>query len=157
MIVDWIDQVAKAFEISDPRFGTVLSYKLVENADFPSSIDPATLSNRPVALTIPAWLRPEYSVGGPKIGYYVGVTEFHVAPSTDKGLMPSLMPWYGLILRAAASHVTLNSTVELFLIDDREDAIAGPLSLKYGNEAEHWGFLVRWRVKEKFNDLTVSA
>ena len=157
MIETWIDELAKVWEISDQRFGTVRSYKLIEKAEFPSSIEASTLSTTPVALTIPGWLRPEYSEGGPKIGFYTGVTEFHVAPSLDKGLMPSLMPWYGLILQAAVGHMKLNNTVEYFVIDqDREDAIAGPLGLKYGDEVVHWGFLVHWKVKEKLNGLIVS-
>lgn len=159
MIETWIDELAKTWEISDRRFGTVRSYRLIERADFPSSIDAATLSANPVALTIPGWLRPEYSLGGPKIGFYSGVTEFHVAPSIDKGLLPSLFPWYGVILQAAAARMKLNGTVEHFLIDmDREDAIAGPLGLKYGAEEMHWGFLVHWKVKERLDgQLTVSA
>jgi hypothetical protein len=157
MIESWIDNLAKIWRISDQRFGTVQSYLLIERAEFPSSIDPATLANQPVALTIPGWMKPEYSVGGPKIGFYRGVTEFHVAPSVDASLIPSLMPWYGMILTAAAANVQLSSTVEYFLIDDREDAIAGPLALQYGSEPLHWGFLVRWVVKEKLNGLSVSA
>jgi len=158
MIERWIDELAKIWRISDNRFGTVRSYMLIEKAEFPSAIDPLTLGTQPIALTIPGWLKPEYSAGGPHIGFYTGVTEFHVAPSLDKGLIPSLMPWYGLILKAAVSHVRLNNTVEYFLIDDREDAIAGPIGLKYGNEDMHWGFLVRWKVKERLEgQLTVSA
>lgn len=158
MIENWIDELAKTWEISDQRFGTVRSYRLIERAEFPASIEAGALGTSPIALTIPAWVRPEYSVGGPRIGFYTGVTEFHVAPSIDKGLIPSLMPWYGLILKAAAARMTLNHTVEYFVIDqDREDAITGPLGLKYGDETLHWGFLVHWKVKEKLNGLTVSA
>src|SRR6266545_8311774 len=136
MIETWIDELAKVWQISDGRFGTVRSYMLVEKAEFPDSIDPTTLLTSPVALTIPGWFKPEYSLGGPRIGFYTGVTEFHVAPDVNKGRLPSLLPWYGMILRAAASHMQLNKKVELFLIDDREDAIAGPLALQYGEEAK---------------------
>lgn len=158
MIERWIDELAKVWQISDRRFGTVRSYMLIEKAEFPSTIDPAALGTQPVALTIPGWFKPEYSAGGPHLGFYAGVTEFHVAPSKDYGLIPSLMPWYGLILKAAVGHIKLNNTVEYFLIEDREDAIAGPLALQYGSENPHWGFLVHWKVKERLEgQLTVSA
>lgn len=158
MIETWIDELAKVWEFSDGRFGTVHSYRLIEKAEFPASIDPSELDKSPIALTIPASLGPEYSAGGPAIGYWVGVTEFHVAPDLDYARLPALLPWYGMILRAATTHAKLNNTVELFQIENRDDAIAGPLSLQYGNEAMHWGFLVHWRVKERLEgQITFSA
>jgi hypothetical protein len=73
--------------------------------------------------------------------------------------LPSLIHWYGYILRAAAAHVQLSGTVGNFVIMDRADAIEGPLELKYGNEASHWGFTVKWMVEETPTnaDLPVSA
>lgn len=156
MIESWIDELAKVWEFQ-AGLGMVRSYRLIEKAEFPSSIDPADLERSPVALTIPAAMRPQYSEGGPLIGFYRGVTEFHVAPDVNKSRLPALLPWYGKILRAAASHMKLNNTVEYFAIDDQEDAIAGPLDMQYGGEAPHWGFLVNWIVKERLeNQLTVS-
>ncbi len=149
MIETWIDEVPKVFEISDSRFGTVRSYRVIEKAEFPLAINPAELDRSPVAVTLPATLRMEYSTGGPLIGYWAGVTELHVAPDIDKGRLPSLMPWYGKIMQAVVTHMKLNNKVELFLLSDREDAIDGPLPLKYGDEAWHWGFIVNWQVKER--------
>ena len=155
MIENWIDELAKVWEISDGHFGTVHSYKLVEKAEFPSSIDPKDLDKSPIALTIPGTLEPEYSEGGPKFGLWTGVTEFHVAPDLDYGRLPALLPWYGMILRAATSHMKLNNTVELFLLDTQ--GIVGPIGLTYGSEAAHWGFNVHWRVKERLeSQITVS-
>jgi hypothetical protein len=157
MIENWIDEVAKVWEISD-GFKTVQSFKLVEKAEFPESIDPTSLDNAPIALTIPASVGPEYSLGGPHIGYWIGVTEFHVASNQDRGKLPELLPWYRKIINAAASHMKLNNTVELFLIDEGNDAITGPVPLQFGDETPHWGFLVRWRVKERLEgQITVSA
>lgn len=156
MIENWIDELAKIWEISDGKFGTVRSYRLIEKAEFPSSIDPKELDQAPIALTIPGTMAPEYSLGGPKFAMWSGVTEFHVSSDLDYGRLPTLLPWYGMILKAAASHAKLNNTVELFLIDTQ--GIVGPVGLKYGNEAQHWGFNVYWRVKEKLeSQLTVSA
>lgn len=147
MIENWIDELAKVWEINDGRI-SVRSYKLMEKAEFPSSIDPTGLDTSPIALTIPGSLAPEYSEGDVQLAFWIGVTEFHVAPSIDKGLLPAMIPWYGRILRAAAAHTKLNNTVNLFLINNDDNGIVGPVQLQYGAEAVHWGFLVHWRVKE---------
>jgi len=158
MIETWIDELAKVWQMNDGGFGNVRSYLLIGKAEFPASIDPKDLATQPIALTIPGSLAPEYSTGGPLFGIWSGVTEFHVAPDIDRGRLPALLPWYGRILRAAVGHLKLNNTVELFMIEKREDAITGPLALQYGDEQLHWGFLVHWTVKERLEDqLTVSA
>lgn len=154
MIESWIDDLAAVWAFQVNTMQRVRSFKLIGHAEFPASIDPA--QDFPLALTIPSGVMPEYSVGGPRFGIWNGITEFHVAPSVDKSLMPSLIKWYGLIWAAAAGNMKLNNKVELFMIPSQEDAISGPLALQYGNEAEHWGFIVRWSVKEHVT-LTVSA
>jgi hypothetical protein len=97
VIEDWIDEVAKVWEISD-GFKTVQSFKLVEKAEFPETIDPTTLDNTPIALTIPASAGFEYSEGGPHIGYWIGITELHELES-DRGRF-KLLPWYRKIINA---------------------------------------------------------
>lgn len=156
MIETWIDELAKVWEISDRKFGTVHSYQLIKKAEFPSAINPQDLGTSPVALSIPSGMTAEYSAGGPQIGYWTGVTEFHVSPDLDYGRLPQLLPWYGVILKAAAGHAKLNNTVELFLID--APGIVGPLGLQYGDETPHWGFNVHWKVKERLeSQITFSA
>jgi hypothetical protein len=158
LAMTWLDELAKIWEFGDGNFGTVKSFRLIEKAEFPASIDPSDLDRSPIALTVPASMKPEYSSGGPLIVYWTGVTEFHVAPDIDFGRIPALMPWYGMILNAATSHMKLNGTVELFLLADSENAIEGPMGLKYGNEAEHWGFTVQWQVKQRIEGMiTVNA
>ena len=157
MIENWIDELAKVWEIDLGMNGTVKSYRLVEKAEFPSAIDASTLDTSPVAITIPGALGPEYSEGGGAFGMWTGVTEFHVCSSVSRGKLPSLLPWYGKILRAAASHMKLNNKVELFLINNDDRGIVGPVALQYGDEDPHWGFLVNWRVKEQMGEqMTVS-
>ena len=157
MIETWIDNLCKIWEINT-GLGAVRSYKLIEKAEFPSSINPQDLAQTPVALTIPATVQPKYSMGNKHLTWY-GVTEFHVAPDLDRGRLPELIPWYGRILRAAASNLQLAGTVANFVIVDRVDGIEGPISLQYGSEAAHWGFLVRWLVEESPDSasLPVSA
>ncbi len=158
MIESWIDSLCKVWEFSAPGFDMVRSYRLIEKAEFPSAINAADLGQHPVALTIPAAVQPLYSMGRKHITWF-GETEFHVAPDLDHGRLPSLIPWYGLILRAASAHVQLGGIVANFVIMDRADAIEGPLALKYGDEAAHWGFTVKWMVEEVPTnaDLPVSA
>lgn len=150
MIEDFIDTLCGVWAIDLGGFKTVRSYNLITNADFPTSINPAELEQSPIALTIPASVNPVYSKGYKKVVWY-GVTEFHVAPDLEKSRLPSLMPWYGRILRAAALKVQLsgsNADISTFIIVDRTDGIQGPMSLQYGTEAEHWGFIVNWMVEE---------
>jgi len=158
MIESWIDTLCKVWEFSAPGFDAVRSHRLIEKSDFPSAINPVDLDRNPVALTIPAAVQPMYSKGRKHLTWF-GVTEFHVAPNLDRGRLPSLIPWYGLILRAAAANVQLGGIVENFVIVDRPDGIEGPLALKYGDEAAHWGFTVKWMVEEvpTNSDLPVSA
>ncbi|RPH74773.1 hypothetical protein EHM76_02950 [bacterium] len=136
----------------------VRSYKLIEKAEFPSAINPVDLDTHPIALTIPAAVQPMYAMGRKHLTWF-GVTEFHVAPDLDRGRMPSLVHWFSLILRAAAANVQLGGIVENFVIVDRPDGIEGPLALKYGDEAAHWGFTVKWMVEEvpTNSNLPVSA
>lgn len=156
MIDSWIDKLCNIWAMDAGNMRTVKSYRLIGDADrFPESIDPAR--DFPMALTLPSDFSPEYSIGGPLIGFWRGVTEFHVAPSVDKSLLPSLMKWYGKILTAAAGNMRLSGTVEIFMLEG-ENAIEGPLALQYGNESPHWGFLVHWRVKERLEgEFTPSA
>lgn len=157
MIETWIDELAKVWEFAGPGFETVKSYRLIERAEFPSAINPTDLDQHPIALTIPATIQPMYSKGRKHLTWY-GITEFHVAPDVDKGRLPSLLTWYGLILRAAAANVQLSAQAS-FVIVDRTDGIAGPIELKYGSESPHWGFIVQWMVNEVPTnaDLPVSA
>lgn len=161
MIEDWIDTLCDVWAITVNEFTVVRSYKLIQDTDFPDSIDPSELENTPIALTRPGSVRPLYSKGRKQLTWY-GVTEFHVAPDIDRGRISALLPWYERILQAAALKVQLSgATAEIshFIISDRPDGIEGPIGLTFGNEAEHWGFVVRWEVQESLagNALPVSG
>lgn len=157
MIEDWIDILCGVWAgVSDQRFGNVKSFNLISEKDFPAAINAAELDIRPIAITIADNFDPQYSVGGPRLGFYSGVTQFHVCSDLSMARMPELHVWPGKILRAAAAAMKLNGKVEYFLIKDT-DGIAGPIALQYGAENPHWGFLVQWQVKEVLNGLTVSA
>lgn len=157
MIENWIDELTAVWTINYSSFGTVHSYNLVHDADFPESIDLNELKSHPIALTFIPTLEPEYSTSGPLIAYWRGETEIHLAPDFSKTRIPQMLLWYKLVLDAAAGHTKLNNKVELFMIPQEQDAIT-LTSLKYGEESPHWGMVVRWIVKERLEGtLTVSA
>ena len=152
MITAWIDAVQDMWAgITAPGFDAVNAPYLIKRAEFPASIDPSQLALNPLALTIPGNVQFEYSAGGQLTGFYQGVTEFHVAPSLDRALIPSLLVWPGLIVTAAAANIKLGGLVHSFMLDGSDDQILVPVALQYGNESEHWGFIVRWTCKEVLN------
>lgn len=148
MIEKWIDALTKVWEFDTGRNGTVFSYRLYEKANFPETLSPTAF---PIALTIPPELDDaEYSAGGPHFGIYKGVTEFHISQNCAKSELPYVGTYVGRIWKAVASNAKLGGLVEYFMLDtDSKPVISAPLALKFGDEAEHWGLLVNWIVKER--------
>jgi hypothetical protein len=156
MIQNWIDAVCDVWTAIDaPGFGRVKSPYLVKKAEFPASISPK--DDFPIALTIPGTLGVQYSAGGPKEGFYTGVTEFHLTPDLSKTHLPALLPWYGKIWIAAAANMKLGGLVHSFMLNQNDRSIVGPIALAYGDEAEHWGFMVYWNVKEVNNSTVIAG
>lgn len=159
MITDWIDTMQDMWRgISGDGFDTVFAPYMVKRAEFPSAIDPMSLAQHPIALSIPGEFQFVYSAGGQQTLFVQGVTEFHVAPSLDMGLIPSLMQWPALIVAKAAANMMLGGAVQNFVLQARDDQITGPVELKFGDEQPHWGFIVYWEVKEIVNgSITVAT
>lgn len=154
MIETWIDKLADVWETVDaPGFGKVRSFRIISRSEFPESINPS--SDFPLALSIPSSVELEYSVGGPKIARWAGVTEFHLTPDLSKAKLPMILPMFGKIWAAAAANMKLSGSVNLFIIPQRADSILGPVEIQYGNESPHWGLLVNWQVEE-FVNITAS-
>lgn len=150
MIESWIDTLCDVWRtVEAPGFRTMKSPYLIKEKKFPSAISPK--DDFPIALTIPASVDPMYSVGGPREAFYSGVTQFHITPDLDMGNIPAMLPYYGHILRVAAGNLLLGGLVEDLTIT----GIVGPIAMQFGDEAEHWGFMVNWTVKEKIT-LTVG-
>jgi hypothetical protein len=156
MIENWIDALTKVWEFDTGRNRLVKSIRLFEKAEFPETIDPTGF---PLAITIPPALNDaEYSAGGPKFGIYKGVTEFHISPNCAKGELPYVSTYIGKIWKAVALNASLGGLVEYFMLDaDSAPVISAPLALKYGDEAEHWGVLVNWIVKEHVTSQVVFS
>jgi hypothetical protein len=143
-VESWIDEIAKLWEISDGKGGTVKSFRVYDKNEFPSKI--ATF---PSAITYTLDVENSCSQGGPCIDYWTGVTEFHLFPNTDPGNIPAIMLFFARIRNAAAANITLSSKVAWFLLAANPGpSIKGPLGLAFGGEESHYGLLVYWRVKE---------
>ena len=153
MIEKWIDKLADTWMGIDlGGFGQVYSPYMVGNAGYPSSIDPSDLANQVIALNIPGPLNPgDYGISAPKRAFYTGMTQFHLAPNGDMAHLQRILPWYGRIMSAAVANPTLDGTVELFWIANREDAITFANNISFGNETPHWAMSVRWNVKENYD------
>ena len=78
MIEDWLDAVAKVFEMDDGRGGTVRSFRVYERADIPEALRGDLF---PCAISYIADCEPEYSDGGVDTIIWHGVTELHVVPN----------------------------------------------------------------------------
>jgi len=154
MLQDWIDTLTKVWEIDTGRNKLVFSYRLNEKAEFPEKINPTAF---PIALTMPPALSDaEYSAGGPKFGIYKGMTEFHISPNCAKGELPYVATYIEKIWKAVALNSRLGGLVAYFMLDtDNAPVISQPLALKFGDEAEHWGVLVNWVVKEHVESQVV--
>ena len=151
MITDWIDTLCDAWAFDAGNHKTVLSFRLIGEPKLPVAINPG--SQFPCAITMPYGMQ----TGTDGIDVYEGVTEFHVTQNKDFSHLPGMMKWFGLIKDAwLAAGLTLGGTVEHWMIAPDENAILGPIELQYGDESPHWGFTVKWTVKER-TAVTVKA
>ena len=155
----WIDALQDVWSgIQGRGFTTVRAPYLNKSQDYPDTIDPDQLKSEPIALSFPEFARFQASAGGPNEGFYRGSTDFHIWPNLDLDAIPYIMNWPDLIAQAAAANLKLGGLVENFILEERDDQITGPISLQFGNEAEHWGYVVHWRVKENKNaSITVAT
>jgi len=155
---DWIDAVQDMWAgIQGDGFKTVRAPYMVKRAEFPSSIEANDLLTSPIVISEVGETEFEYSLGGQNTAFYQGVSEFHVAPSLDMGLLPQIIQWPGLIAIKAAANMKLGGLVHNFVLQKRPDQITGPVALQYGDEVWHWGFIVYWEVKEIVNSAITVA
>lgn len=152
-VESWIDEVARVWGSIQTQGGQKLtSYRVFEKAEYPEA-----LSEYPCVLTYTREVRPTYSAGGVNVSLWRGTSEFHLTPNTQKQHYPLVMGYFSKILVAAAANLTLNGKVALFHIENQEGAgIQGPVTLRYGDEPEHLGLVVNWRVKELVSGLVVA-
>lgn len=154
-VEDWIDKVTELWAtVSDGKRGSVHAYSAFKKDDWPESINIF-----PSALSYVEHANMEYGVGSPAEDRWIGFTEFHLYPDLGKHRYPGVLLFYNRIKTAVAANIQLGGTVQTFYLNtDEGPSIEGPLSLTYGDEAPHWGLVVRWRVFENTTGtFTVSA
>lgn len=141
----WIDEItALAGTVKTSRGGFVHSYSVYKRADFPEA-----LTDYPCALTYVKGVRSVYSLGGPCLDIWSGVTEFHLYENTNKQNLPQVMKYFARIRNAFAAHMNLSGKVGYCLLDQGDDEESLQLvTLQYGSEEPHLGIIARWTVKE---------
>jgi hypothetical protein len=143
-VEEWIDEIAAlAGTVDNGKGGKVLSYSVFRRAEFPES-----LSTFPCALTYTSEVRSTYSLGGPNIDLWYGITEFHLVPNIAKSHYPFIMRFFARIKAAFAVHMTLGGKVAYCQLRTDEPGLQGPVTLQYGSEDPHLGIVARWMVKE---------
>ena len=141
-VENWIDEIAKLFEISDGRKGTVKSYRAYEKADFPEAI-----TVYPCAITYTTGVKMDYPMDI-STDIWNGATEFHLVPGVGKHHYPYIMLYFAKIKAAARANKNLSGKVALFILDHENISIQGPAVMTYGSEDLHLGLVVRWVVTE---------
>lgn len=142
-VENWIDEIARLFEISDGKGGTIRSYRVYEKSDFPEAIN-----TYPCALTFTTEIEC-HDGSGAQYDLWQGITEFHLYDGVDKSKYPYIMLFFDRICKAAVGNVTLTGKVSYFkLRSDNGPSIVGPATLQYGSENPHLGLVVYWIVKE---------
>lgn len=151
-ITVWLDKISDVWaEVPSHKDGLkVRSYYAFKKAEFPESLSifPCVLSYIPRIPSV------EYSRGGPNVVLWSGVSEFHIFPNISKANYPNLMVYFERIIIAAAKNLQLGGIVEHFVLEKSEPIVPGVL--RYGNDDQHLGLVVRWQVKEIIT-LTVSV
>lgn len=146
-VVDWIDKLAALWEVDDGQGGTVKSFRVYEKSEFPEALPPSTIC----ALTFTTGVSNEYSVGGPLIDHWTGITEFHFPWGVDKSHFPAIMLFFARLRNAAAGDIQLGGTVHNFVLRRTATggpSIEGPVVLQWGSEEPHHALVVHWTVKE---------
>lgn len=146
----WIDTLAKVWEISDGKGGTVKSYRVFERDELPEDVplDKAT------ALSYIDDADVDYSKGGPCTVLWKGTTEFNLAPDLSKKHIPRILRYFKRIVVAAAANMKLSGKVSYFkLVPQNSISLE---ALAYGQQAQHLGLVVRWTVKQVIDGLVVG-
>lgn len=153
MIESWIDNLAKVCgTIEAGKHKLLRAYRMYQVAEMPES-----LTEFPCALQFIESVQTTYSATGVCTNIWRGLTEFHLSSDLSRRKLPEILLFYGRIRNAFAANITLYGSVAYCLLDpERTDNIEGPLDMKYGNEASHFGLVAHWIVKEVETGVTVS-
>lgn len=151
----WLDVLSKAMAVTDPHGQQVTSFAVFERNDMPDAISPEMI---PCSYSYVQGCRAQYSLGGPTLLFWSGQTEFHLTTDVKPANIPYVLKFFEIILRAAAAEMKLSNSVELYLIDDEENAMQFSTYRNADGRDDHQGIVVRWTVKQNISgDLEVST
>lgn len=147
----WIDTLNTVWAFEYGRGQVVRTPKCATKNDFPEALK--DLSDKgPIALSWPLYADPKYGSSSssiPTILIWHGETEFHLTPDVKKTNLAFILPFFGRILNAAKTNLTLGGLVEHFLLEDANNLQLSVL--QYGDETPHHGIVVRWEVKQNLS------
>lgn len=150
-IEKWIDALNAVWAFEYGRGQVVRAPSCATKNDFPESL-PDLADKGPIALSWPLTVKPTYGAPSssiPTILIWRGETELHLTPDVKKINLAFILPFFGRILNAAKTNLTLGGLVEYFILEDAENLQLSVL--QYGNETPHHGIVVRWIVKQNLS------
>lgn len=151
----WIDKIAAVFNIEDGKGGRVRSYKQADLKELPDAI---TSDQVPCVVHHIRDCQPLYSLGGPTILFWEGVSQFHLFEDIKAANWSEALPYFPRILAAAMGNVKLNGTVDTFMIPEQPRAIWFVTFRRIDGSDDHDGIQVTWTVKQTVTgSYTVSA
>jgi hypothetical protein len=150
-IEKWIDVLNAVWAFEYGRGQVVRTPCCATKNDFPEAL--TDLADKgPIALSWPATVKPTYGAASssiPTILVWRGETELHLAPDTKKTNMAFILPFFGRIVHAAKTNVTLGGLVEHFLLEEIDNLQLSVL--QYGSESPHHGIVIHWIVKQNLS------
>jgi hypothetical protein len=148
-IEKWIDTLNAVWALDTGRNQVVRTPSCISKNDFPEALTDLSI---PVALSWPLVLSAKYGAGSssfPTILIVHGETEIHLTPDVKKTNLAFILPFFGRILNAAKTNITLSGLVEYFVLDE-ENAME-LVVMQYGSEAPHHGIVIHWTVKQNLS------
>jgi hypothetical protein len=151
-IEKWLDTLNAVWGFDFGRGQVIRTPKCATKNEFPEALGDLA-DQGPIALSWPVSAQPKYGASSssiPTILIWKGITELHLVPDVKKTNLAFLLPFYGKILNAAKTNITLGGLVEYFILDDREDNFELSI-LQYGSENPHHGIVLHWTVKQNLS------
>lgn len=149
---NWIEELAKIWQIADGKGGTLRSFGMTNMPDA------VTATMAPCVYSYPLGCKPQYSEGGPTILWWTGRSEFHLTEDVKVGNVPYVVSFFRRILIAAMGNMRLNGTVTLFLIPEDDNAMQFITYKRNDGADDHQGIVVNWQVEQTVSGYyTVSA
>jgi hypothetical protein len=150
-VENWLDTLNAVWAFEYGRGQVVRTPKCTVKDEFPEAI-PDLADKGPIALSWPLSVIPHYGASSssiPTVLIWSGETELHLTPDVKKTNLAFVLPFFGRIVNAAKTNLTLGGLVEYFILDEEDNLTLSVM--RYGDEAPHHGILIRWTVKQNLS------